>query len=286
MLAIPRRLGPFVLALRAGSLHQLWLPDGSSRAAPSRHVLATAAAVDLPLERRFGRVRHRITPAIRYRLNPWTSGTSPAWIHDGLERLTVGHGVEAALGTSLGRFRQPALMVLEVTERFDLPGFDRAPGAAYLLASGTFGPSWLNLRGDVALDHRRPRPSQVYAALASSDGRGNTIETGAGWYGPGRGPQLDGRWSSSTGPWLAAPWPVQPDESLALFERATAWFTRHWGANAGARVGLYPRPGLQLLWYGLELRSGCGCIAVGLNASHRPASWIPDVLATFRLIDY
>ena len=106
------------------------------------------------------------------------------------------------------------------------------------------------------------------------------------WYGGGRGPHLDGRWSRTSGPWLATAWPLAPEDSLALFERAAAWFTRNWGASAGARVGVYPEPVLLLLWYGIELRSTCGCIAVGLTASHRPKRWVPDVLATLRLLEF
>ena len=46
---------------------------------------------------------------------------------------------------------------------------------------------------------------------------------------------------------------------------------------------MYPAAGLNALWYGLALRSACGCAELGVRAAHRLDTWIPDLMLTFVL---
>jgi hypothetical protein len=280
-----RRLGPLAAELTAATLHRIWLPDRSAVTSYSRHLAAFSAQLELPLVGRPGGARHVINPLVRYRATPWIDGQSPTWVLTDLDRLRRAHGLEAGLDNLLGSTGAHDLLRLRLLERFDLPGLDGEPGAAYLFLAAGVGPRWLRLTAEGSWDHREHLPSGARVALATADGRGNALTTGASWYGPGRGAHLDRVWSSGQEPWTVGPWAGALARSLELEEQATVAFTRRFRASAGARVGIVPDPRLHALWYGLEFGSACGCLVAGILASHRLDSWVPDMMATIGLRD-
>lgn len=283
-LAHASRLGPLAFDLEAASLHQLWLPDLARERRTSRHLAAASAELELPLARDFGDLRHLVSPQVRYRITPWIEGDGPTWVIDDLDRLRRGHGIEAGLGTALGSDGARDAIDLVVIERFDLPGFGREPGPAYLNLSAAVGPHWLRLRGEGSWDHRERPPSNAVLVLSTADDRGNRLETGGAWYGLGRGAHLDRGWDAA-GPWIAGQWVAAAEPALELLERATVALTRRIRVSAGAMIGVVPDARLHALWYGLELGAPCGCLAAGILASHRLDSWAPDVMATISLAE-
>ncbi|MBW2277292.1 MAG: hypothetical protein JRF63_07360 [Deltaproteobacteria bacterium] len=281
-LAQVSRLGPIAGELTVASLHQLWLPDLEGGDKSSRHLVAASTELELPLIGHPGGLRHVITPLARYRIVPWINGRGPDWIMDDLDRLRRGHGVEAGIRTSLGTARSTNTIELTAFERVDLPGFQAESGPAYLQLSAAVGPRWLRLSSEGSWDHRQPLPSHALVVLSTTDDRGNRLETGGGWYGPGRGEHLDRGWDA-TNPWITGSWVRETDKALELVEGATLALTRRLRASAGALVGIIPDAGLHALWYGLELGAPCGCLTAGIVASHRLGSWTPDVMATISL---
>lgn len=276
------RIGPLAAALEVASLHQFWLPDRAGGPREARHLVAASAELDLPLIGYPGGLRHVISPLVRYRITPWIDGEGPRWVMDDLDRLERGHGIEAGVVTSLGTPGRRDTVEVTAFERVDLGGFQSESGLAYLHVSTAVGPPWLRLRADGSWDHGEHLPSNARLTLSTADERGNRLESGGGWYGPGRGAHLD-RGLSGTEPWLFGPWIVETDQALALIERATIALTRRLRASAGALVGVIPDARLHALWYGLELGSSCGCLAAGIVASHRLGNWVPDVMATISL---
>jgi hypothetical protein len=281
-LAHAGRFGPLAGELRIGSLHQLWLPDRAGGSRDVRQLASASAELDLPLIGHPGGLRHVIAPLVRYRITPWIDGEGPIWVMDDLDRLERGHGVEAGFETSLGTDGRRDAIELAAFERADLPGFEAPSGLAYLHVTAAAGPPWLRLETSGSWDHREHLPSSATLMLTTADDRGNRLETGGGWYGPGRGAHLD-RGFGTTDPWLSGRWVGETDRALGLVERATVAFTRRLRASAGALIGLIPDARLQALWYGLELGSPCGCLTAGILASHRLGSWVPDVMATVSL---
>jgi len=279
-----RRLTLLEASLRAGTAHQVWLPDGPANESVQRHAAGISARLGLPFEGFFGGVRHGISPVIAYGLVAPLHGEAPTWIVDSRDLPAGGQGVDVALINDFGDPGRPAFSVA-LRQRLHLPGFgaDAGPAWADLRAGG--GPSWLRLDLDAALDQRLLRPSLLRASLSSRDGRGTGLTTAAAWYGPGLGPHLEPSLAVLGGAETGA-WPLAlPIEALELIEQASVALGRHVLIHGGVRVGVVPQPALHGLWYGLRLRSSCGCAAVGLAASHRPATPVPDVLLTLALFE-
>ena len=276
------RLGPLAGELTVASQHRIWLPDRTGGSRNVRHLVAASAKLDLPLIGHPGGLCHVISPFARYRITPWINGEGPRWVMDDLDRLRRSHGFEAGIATSLGTPERWDTIEVSAFERADLPGFQSPSGLAYLNLSAAMGPPWLRLRTEGSWDHREHLPSNAMLTLSTADDRGNRLETGGGWYGPGRGAPRD-RGFGVTDPWLPAQWIGETHQALALVERATVALTRRLRASAGALIGVIPNARLQALWYGLELGSPCGCLAAGILASHRLGSWAPDVMATISL---
>jgi hypothetical protein len=284
-ISIPHRIGPFATEVDASTFHQIWLVDGSSRDDHTRHLMFATAQIDLPFIGRPAGVRHIFTPFARYRITPWISGNSPPWTVDMLDRQQLGHGLESGIDTTLKNDSNlDPHLTLEIAQRFDLPGWVDPFGPAYLFADLSLGPRWLSFKGSGSWDQKANRISATRLEISTTDGRGNTVTTGGSWYGPGRGAHLDRGWSAAVGPPLTQPWTGQLEDSMELFEQASVAFTRVVHAHAGASIGIVPEPRLHALWYGLELRSTCGCIRAGLMASHRIDTPFPDVMATLSLM--
>jgi hypothetical protein len=282
-LAHSGRMGPLVVDLEAGSLHRAWLPDRTADQRRARHLAAAAAQLRLPLWGNPGGVRHIVEPLLGYRVTPWIDGSEPSWVLDDLDRMRRGHGFEVGIENILGVDQNRGLAELLLVERFDLPGFGLDPGPAYTLLRAGSGPRWLRLTVEGSWDHRQQLPSDARIELATADHRGNSLATGAGWYGPGRGAHQDRAWGSTGGPWASTPWVTTPERALELSEKAALAITKRVRASAGARVGVVPDPRLHALFYGIELGSRCGCLVAGILASHRLGSWVPDMMATLSL---
>ncbi len=284
-ISIPHRIGPFATEVDASTFHQIWLVDGSSYDDHTRHLIFATAQIDLPFIGRPAGVRHIVTPFTRYRITPWIAGSSPPWTVDMLDRLKRGHGIESGIETTLKNDDDlTPHLTLEIAQRFDLPGWADPFGPAYLFAGLSLGPSRLSFKGSGSWDQKANRISATRLEISTTDGRGNTVTTGGSWYGPGRGAHLDRGWSAAVGPPMTRPWTSRLEDSMELFEQVSVAFTRVVHAHAGASVGIVPDPRLHALWYGLELRSACGCIRAGLVASHRIDTPFPDVMATLNLM--
>lgn len=283
-LDLSRRLSLFEAGARAQTLHQLWLPDGPGRHSIDRHAAGAALHVDLPFEGHPRGVLHRLTPGIGYRLVVPLGGDAPPWLVDSRELPAGGQAVDLSLDNAFGDPGRP-LLTLAARQRFHLPGFGADPGPAWAELRAGGGPEWLRVDLAGALDERSLRPSLLRASLATGDGRGTGLATGAAWYGPGEGPHLEPALETADATDLSA-WPLaRPLESLELTEQASAALSRHVLIHAGVRVGVVPEPALHGLWYGLKLRSSCGCATLGLVASHRPQTAVPDVLLSLALFE-
>ncbi len=281
---VPHRLGPLATELRAKGIHRAWLLDGTETPPLAVHLISSEAYVGLPLARSFDALRHRIEPFIRYRLTPWLWGSTPEWVIDGQDRLRPGQGLEAGFTTQLDG-RQPLPIVrVDIKERFDLPGLGAKPGPAYLAASVHGGPRWLSIAVDGSWDHTQDLPSTAGVSLSSQPSQGNRFDIGGRWVGPGRGPHRDQPFTEATGPALTALWPAWIGNRVEVYEELEIALTRHLGASTGTRIGVWPKRALHALWYGLRLRSSCGCIAAGITASHRLDAAVPDVMATLHLV--
>jgi hypothetical protein len=285
-LDLPAHLGPFDVEARVVSHHQIWLPDGVGTQSESTHLVASEALLALPLARKFDSVAHTISPTVRYRITPWLKGNSPGWVIDDFDRLARGHGFELGLVSKLRHLPKGILVSFEIFERIYLHGFDQKTGPAYLWGSIGLGPSRFRLYLDSAVDHEQALPSTAGLLMATSAEQGSTVEIGARWIGPGRGPHRDPTWHSANGPFLMNPWPTEPGEAVEIVEKTSLRLTQKITILAGARVGAWPRISLHALWYGLEMGSACGCVAAGLLASHRPQSPVPDVMATFAITSH
>ncbi len=281
---VPHRLGPLATALRAKGTHRAWLLDGTNAPAPAIHLISSEAYVGLPLARSFDTLHHRIEPFVRYRLTPWLWGSTPEWVIDGQDRLRPGQGVETGFSTQLDGRQTWPLMRIDIKERFDLPGLGAESGPAYLAATFHGGPRWLSMAVDVSWDHTQDLPSTAGVSLSSQPRRGNRFHIGGRWIGPGRGPHRDQPFTEATGPTLTALWPAWIGNRAEIYEELEIALTRRLGAFTGTRVGVWPRGALHALWYGLNLRSSCGCIAAGITASHRLDTAVPDVMATLHLV--
>lgn len=281
---LARRVALFEVGLGASTLHQLWLPDGPGAGSVERHAAGAFGRIELPFEGFPGGLRHRIAPGVRYRLAAPLAGEPPPWLADGRDLRPGGQALDLTLDNGFGDPGDPALAVT-VRQRFHLPGFGADPGPAFAELRAGGGPEWLRVDLAAALDERSRRPSLLRAFLSTGDGRDTGLVTGAAWYGPGRGPHLEPGLDGFADPGLAA-WPLaRPLESLELTEQGSAALGRHVVLHGGARVGLVPAPALHGVWYGLKLRSACDCATVGLLASHRPQTAVPDVLLTLALFE-
>ncbi len=281
-ISIPGRFGPLHTGLHIGTRHQVWLPDTASISTISTHLAALSMSIRIPLARRFEKFRHHIEPYFRYRLTPWHQGENPSWIVDDFDRLGVGQGMEVGILTRFDQMGVPEVLI-KLGERFDLPGFGDNFTPAFFYGKAIAGPTWMRLSLDGAWDHQQTKPSLAGITLSSHYGEGNSIDIGARWVGPGRGPHVDSPFSNAFGPWLVSTWPYQARDQIEVFENLTVSLTRRLRANIGTRIGVWPNPVLHVLWYGLEFRSSCGCIGAGLVASHRVASFVPDVMFTMKL---
>jgi hypothetical protein len=284
-IVVPAALGPFSAAARVASSHVAWLPDRQSGERGFRHALMAGADVALPFIGNLGALRHLVTPTLTYRATPLVAGASPGWTADWHDRTRIGHGIEAGLGTSLFERGSSATPMarLDVYERIDLPGIGASAGPAYLFVDLAAGPRWLEVSLSGSLDHSRPLPSAGALLLGSHDRHGSGLLLGAYWYSPGRGAHVDGRWIATALPtWSDGPL-ADPGQALELQSQGRAAFTRSLAGVAGARIGLVPRSAMHALWYGLELSSSCGCLRLGLIATHRLDEAVPDVMATFSL---
>lgn len=279
-LAAPFALGPLSLAVAAGSRHAAWLVDAESGAPASRHDVGAAAQIALPLVGHPGGREHVVTPRVAYRIAPLVSGGSPPWAFRSVDSAREGHAIEAGLGTALDPFAPVPLVDAGVAQRLFLPGLGSG-GAAYLFAHAVVGARWLELRGELAWDQRLRSISAAAAGIGTADDRGDRISIGGRWYGRGDGPHLDGRWSGASPPWPRDE--VRPafgEDLLELAPEASAVLARMIALDAGARVGIFPRAGLNALWYGVALRAACGCAEIGVRAAHRLDTWVPDLLVT------
>ncbi len=284
-ISIPATLGPLRTQLHMGTRHHIWLADTSAVSTKSTHLAGLEVDIRVPLVRTFKEFSHLIEPMLRYRLTPWRSGENPSWVVDDFDRLRTGHGIEAGVVTRFDPVRSSEVLI-ELTERIDLPGFGDSFAPAYLYGKAIAGPPWMKLTLDGAWDHRHTTPSLAGIALSSLHGEGNSIDLGTRWVGPGRGPHVDRPFSSAFGPWLVSLWSYQAQEQIEVFENLTVSLTRKLRANIGSRLGVWPNPILHALWYGLEFRSSCGCIGAGIIASHRLASFVPDVMVTVTLMGF
>ncbi len=283
-LDVSRRLALFEAALRASTLHQVWLPDGPGRESIDRHAAAASARIALPFEGSPGGMRHRLTPAVGYRLVVPLAGDDPPWQVDTRDLPAGGQAVDLSVDNGFGDPGRPALSI-SARQRFHLPGFGADTGPAWAALHVGGGPDWLRVDLAGALDERLLRPSLLRASLSSGDGGGTGLATGATWYGPGLGPHLEPGLDTSNTTDIAA-WPlVLLLETLELTEQASAAIGRHVLIHGGVRVGIVPEPALHGLWYGLKLRSSCGCASLGLVASHRPKTPVPDVILSLGLFE-
>ena len=281
---IPLTLGPFVVDSRIASRHQEWIPDGAGQRTRVVHLLAAEADLSLPLARDLLSLWHTVTPYVRYRAVPWFHGSSPQWIVDDFDRLEKGHGIESGFFTEIHGRGDMRVVHLAVAERVELAGLGQETGPTYLAGSVGLGPPLARVVADGAWDHELRRPSTAGVTVSSHIEGHGSLEIEGRWIGPGRGPHLDYVWNTSSGPWIAEPWPIQPKEALELTERFTARIAPRVEGRIGARIGVWPVQSLNALWYGVELSSKCRCFAAGIAASHRPSTSIPDVIATLRLV--
>jgi hypothetical protein len=283
-LDLSRRLSLFEVGARAQSLHQLWLPDGPGRHSINRQAAGAALHIDLPFEGHPCGMLHRLTPGIGYRLVVPLGGDVPPWLVDSRDLPAGGQGLEATVDNAFGETANPALS-FSLRQRFHLPGFGADPGPAWAELRAGGGPEWLHVDLAGALDERSLRPSLLRAFFSTGDGSGSGLTTGGTWYGPGLGPHLEPSLAAAGLPELAA-WPLTaPLRALELTEQASAALSRHVLVHGGVRVGVIPGPALHGVWYGLKLRALCGLATVGLTASHRPESPVPDVLLTLALLE-
>lgn len=275
-------IGPFATALRLQSDHTAWLLDGSNRQVPYRHALLGEARTELPILGQPRGLQHLLIPFAAYRIVPWTKGESPGWAFDHRDSLITGQGLEAGMSTTLGGADRD-LIDLEIFQRIDLPGFGNDASLAYLFSQLDLGPDWLKVSAAGSLDTQLASLSAARLALSSLDPSGSMIELGVSWYGPGRGAHQDGRMIATTIPLFMLDGMSEPARAMELFQQARVAFTRSVAGVAGARVGIIPSPSMHAIWYGLEIGPSCGCIMVGIVASHRPDSAVPDVMATLRM---
>ena len=280
----PLHLGPISLDLRAGSRHAVWLVDGETGAAPFSHAVGGSARLGLPLVGRLAGRPHLVAPRVEYRAVPWISGSAPRWVFDAAERPRRAHAVEAALETVLDPFTETPLLRAELAERIDLPGLGTDGTREYLYGNLRLGAPWLELRGEIAWDQEISVISAAAAGVGTRDGRGNGIAVDARWYGPGVGPHTDGRWTMGDVAWIGDDlWIVGPQERLEIAPQGTAVLARVVTLEGGARVEIVPSPGLNALWYGVGVRSSCGCAEIALRAAHRLDAVAPDVVLTLTL---
>ena len=280
----PLHLGPITLDLRAGSRHAVWLVDGETGAAPTSHAVGGSARLGLPLVGRLAGRPHLIAPRVEYRAVPWISGSAPQWVFDAAERPRRAHAVEAAVETVIDPFAETPLLRAELAERVGLPGLGGDGTREYLYGSMRLGAPWLELRGEIAWDQEISAISAAAAGVGTRDGRGNGIAVDARWYGTGSGPHTDGKWTAGDIAWIGDdPWLVGPQERLEIAPQGTVVLARIVTLESGARVEIAPNPGLNALWYGVGVRSSCGCIAIGLRAAHRLDTVAPDVMLTLTL---
>jgi hypothetical protein len=280
----PLRLGPITMDLRAGSRHAVWLVDGEDGNAPFSHSVGGSARLALPLVGRLAGRPHLIAPRVEYRAVPWISASLPQWVFDPVERPRRAHAVEAAVETVLDPFAEAPLLRAELAQRVGLPGLGADGPREYLYGKLRLDALWLELRGEIAWDQEVSAVSAAAAGVGARDGRGNGIAVDARWYGPGVGPHTDGRWTAGDGAWIGdAPWIAEPQERLEIAPEGTAVLARVVTLEGGARVEIAPRPGLNALWYGVGVRSSCGCAEIGLKAAHRLDTPVPDVMLTVTL---
>jgi hypothetical protein len=282
-LRAPFRLGPLSGRLSAASRHAVWLVDEESAVPPSRHDVGAAAELSLPLIGSLAGLPHLVTPRVAYRVLPFSRGDSPPWAFDRLDRAREGHAVEAGMSTALDPFGASPIAELSLAQRVFLPGLGEGR-AVYLFARAGAGAPWLRFSGEIAWDQREGAVSAAAAGLRTEDERGDAASIDARWYGRGDGPHLDGRWDDASSGWLGdGAWLGAPAQGLELAEAASAVVARIAVLSAGARVAVFPRPGLDALWYGVAFRSECGCAELGLKAAHRLDTPVPDVMLTFVL---
>lgn len=280
-LVLNRSLSPLAARLRAHGDHRAWLTDGAD-ADPSRTSILAEARIELPIVGFPAGARHLLVPFVAYRIVPWIRGSSPGWSFDGLDSLRTAHGIEGGVQTSLARGAED-LLLAELTMRVDLPGLGADTSLAYSFARLAFGPLWARIAATGSWDPDKALFSHASVSLSSSGPGGSLMELGGTWYAPGRGAHQDGRWVGTSLPLVSSRFQPEARRALELFDHIRVPFTRTVHGIAGARIGVIPSPALNALWYGVEIGPPCGCILVGVTASHRPDSAVPDVMTTLTL---
>ena len=281
-LLVPVRLGFFSASIEASTLHELWLPDGVHQRR-SLNIAAAGATLSLPLRGAPFGFRHILTPAVSYRIIPWKHGRSPDWTVDSLDAASLGHGVELSVNNSFGGTALSPKLNLSITERLDLGGFGRKTRAAYWHFKSSLGPTWLHMDVETSWDHEQRAPSYAGIALSSFDSKGAGFMLGGNWYGPGQGAHFDTGVKIVLKPWMTNYLDMEAVNLLELFNSVSLALTRYMKISGGVKVGVHPDLRLHAIWYGVSLGSGCGCISLGLNASHRLDSAIPDVMAVINV---
>lgn len=280
---IPGSIGPIRASARIGSNHSLWLMDSSSDAPFKSHSMFATTGFSLPLVRSFDRYSHSVKPFVRYQVTPWISGTSPAWVLDDFDFQTRGHGLDLGVETTIQRFVSAGKAKLALSQRLNLPGFGSGFAPAFLAGRLSAGSHLCEVVFDGSWDYAKGRPSALSALLSSAPGDGNRFSLGARWLGPGQGPHRDPLFRDTTHVPMMGPWPEDQEGRVEVTAQLDVALTRQLAANGGTRVGAWPAGILHLVWYGLSFRSRCGCLTVGIAASHRLSSPIPDVMTTFAL---
>ena len=131
----------------------------------------------------------------------------------------------------------------------------------------------VGLRTQAVIDHARGDWSLFDASVDAGRGR-ERLTTTLAFVGPGRGPHTD---HLAPGQPLQGRLPKANErDTLELGERLGLGLGRHLDLFAGVRVGLWPSRALLVAWYGLVWRPGCRCFGLGVTASHRPDSPVPD----------
>jgi hypothetical protein len=279
-----RKAGPFSISLDLKMRGQQWVADDRKMESPNLLVFGGALSVSMPMFRDYKRIRHILSPMIRYRITPARWGRTPNYVADNYDLLRTGHGVEVGFATSIGS-RERQVLRLELFERIALSGFQSFQingGPSYLAVRGAFGPSDFQASLDGAWDQQNHQISVIGFSLHRASSR-STIDVGFRRLAPGQGPHLDQPFSTNFLPWTASSLFDNAEELLEVFQFGETPLSETLSLIAGARGEVHPNLALHALWYGLRLHSRCECISASIIGSHRVSNPVPDVFMTFEL---